>query len=348
MKENNNKTHKVFKVFVKAGVLLFILSLAFYVYYDNYVKKEDNTKKTPTNTSTEPTPINIKDNTPVKTELVGVYKTSDGKNVLKIVSKDDSEAVKKAQDLGINVVADYYGYYNDKLFIIYQDDEIKDTKYIKLGGVEEGNSAQCRDTHSFIINILENSLVNLKYEYKDEDNEYGVLWNVLKLKEHYYFYNGGCMTQKSDVYDENLKKIGEVLISTDSNDNFYVYLNGEVIKYNSEGNVLKKSVSKYKSNHIENDGEGLISPIEKNDNLYFVKTDYSDNNKQYIFVDFMNDIEEPMVDNNNYVLNGFSLDENSNLIKIEFRVNELFCKDCNKDEVVSYTYNLTDKSIIKN
>ena len=153
-------------------LVVIVLALSGYIIYDKVVKKEDKPKENnieekekneeKQQEQKEPTiGFNIND-------LAGkTFKTTNGKKVLKIVSKEDGDALKKAKQYGIldaSYEYAYFGYYNDKFFVIYNDGESNkneaNSKYIVLGGTKEGNYPQCRDTHEFVIKTTGDTLLD--------------------------------------------------------------------------------------------------------------------------------------------------------------------------------------------
>ncbi len=362
-------------------LLILVLALAGYIVYDKVIKKdnpqenteekqqeqkqeenkqeenkqEENKEEQKEEEKQEPKEEKFSlDNLAGKT-----FKTKDGKKTLKIVSLEDKDAIKKAKqynvDLDLKSYAedssykfDYFGYYNNKFFLIYKDgqneDNKIDSKYVVLGGVKEGHYPQCRDTHEFVLRTTDNTLMNIDYEK-------GGTIEIRKIGNSYYFLQGDCALgfRQSSVYNENEKVIGESILAIDSNENFYLVSNGYVKKYDKNAKELKKTSNKYENNKIVNDSETESFPIEKDNNLYFLYQDYEKEDSKYIIVDFMNDKEYVMdIPVNDYIFVGYSLDKTTNTIITKFELNTEMCEKCDSDKTVTYTFDLAIKTLTKN
>lgn len=344
-------------------LLIIILALAGYIVYDKVVKKdnlqETNTEEKEKNeenkekTNQEENKEETKDEKFSLDNLAGkTFKTKDGKKTLEIVSKKDGKAVtesKKYEFIDLNGDFDYFGYYNGVLFTIYKNSEQDSdkSKYVVLGGSEKGNVPQCRDTHEFVINTEDNSLVNLKY---NSPGGGGYHYLISKYGDNYYFSEGECamMFMSVNVYDENINRIGDVILGSEK-DNFYVVNNGYVVKYDKNAKVLKQTTNKYIAGYIYNDTETEYgTPIVTSNNLYFIYHDYEKEDSDYILVDVMNDKEYTLTSSSDYVMNKFAIDKTNSLITIKFDLNTEMCKKCDSDKLVSYTYDVVNKTITKN
>ena len=211
------------------------------------------------------------------------FKSKDGKNTLKIVSLDDSEALKQAKkynvdmedlDADFNIFTfNYFGYYNNTFFLIYYDAEdnfnLEDSKYMVLGGTKEGNFPQNRDTHSFVINKENNTLVDFNKKFGD---------NVVlhQVGNNYYFAVGGCGGGcfSNAIYNEQLKIIGEEYYGNDSNNNIYVLNNEIITKYGPNGEIVKTNSKKYNLQNLS------YTHVIINDTIYFLLLE---NEKVYLF-----------------------------------------------------------------
>lgn len=277
-----NNTNKI--VIILMAIV--IVGLVGYIVYIRFIQRENMEKPIDNNTQengkqNSETEKNDKNNSKQNNnssniKLEGLtFKTSDGKNTLKIVSKNDSEAKSKANNGGLHIddEFDYFGYYNDKIMLIFNDNpdglEVNSNtlKYVVLGG-QNGQYGQCRDSNGFIVNIVDNELVNLSK---------GSVYKVHKVGEKYYFSEGYCALGflPIGVYDENLKKLGYYYLSADSSENIYVLDNNNsyIVKYNKNGNIVKKTSQKYTEDTINRKN------VPYNDTLYIIT--YI-NNKMYL------------------------------------------------------------------
>ncbi len=309
-------------------LVVLVLVLAGYIVYDKVIKKpqEDNI-----------TEKDNKDENPILDNLAGkVYKTTDGKKILKIVSKTDSKALEDAKKLNLNPVeaeVDYLGYYNDVFFYIYRDEIEADSRYFVLGGVKEGSFPQSRDTHSFIIDTKENILLDIDYEA-------GNTILIHRVGNKYYFSQGGtALSFMSDrVLDENLKVIGSDYYGSDDNGNIYVRNNKKITKYNSNGEVVKVNETAYESSDLG------YSKLVMNDTIYLI---ISTDSKVYLLNGLTNEkYELGSVDKINFS----DFDEFPG-IELEKKDNIILINDPNltgeKDKTVIFTFNPSTKELIK-
>lgn len=317
-KTNNNKNA------ILIILLIILLGIAGYFIYTNIIKdnepdkpKDNNQQVTPTPT---PEPTKEASNIDYGKIIEGMtYKTPDGKKTLKIVSKNDEDALKKAQELGIKLNddndeainhRDYFGYYNDVLFLIYENAEevTNNYKYHVLSGQIKGQVAQCNYTHEFVIDMSNNSLVNF------DNMSDGRYYEVHKINDKYYFSEGGCAYGfvSGDVYNEQLKKLGNYFFDNDNNGNIYILDNNYVIKYDNNENIIKKS------NKIE--GEILRGSVTDDKTLYIIV----DINKKLYLQDVINN-EKYLISENDggqyATIDGadgfsFKLENENNLIQI--------------------------------
>jgi flagellar basal body-associated protein FliL len=348
-------------------LLILVLAMAGYIVYDKVIRKdnpeeqieekekqeENKEEKQEQETEKEQEKEEPKEEKFNLDNLAGkTFKTKDGKKKLEILSKKDSKAVneaKKYEFIDLNGDFDYFGYYNGVLFTIYKNSDLNSNnpKYVVLGGREKGNVPQCNETHEFIINTEDNSLVNLKYTPSDGG---GYHYIVSKYGDNYYFSEGGCAMHfmSENVYDEKLNRIGDVILGSEK-DNFYVTNNGYVVKYDKNAKVLKQTTKKYKADNIYNDQETESGmPIVTSNNLYFIYHDNDKEDSDFILVDVMNDKEFVLASSSDYIMNKFSIDKTNSLISISFELNTEMCKKCDGDKLISYTYDVVNKSITKN
>ena len=149
-------------------LLILVLALAGYIVYDKVIKKDNPQENTEEKQQEQKQEENKQEENKEEQKeeekqepkeekfsldnLAGkTFKTKDGKKTLKIVSLEDKDAIKKAKqynvDLDLKSYAedssykfDYFGYYNNKFFLIYKDgqneDNKIDSKYGVLGGVK--------------------------------------------------------------------------------------------------------------------------------------------------------------------------------------------------------------------
>lgn len=356
-------------------LLIIILALAGYIVYDKVIKKDNpeekieekekkEEEKQEQEQETEKEEDNKEENKEQEKEEPKVEKfsvdnlagktfiTKDGKKKLEILSKKDSKAVKESKKyefIAENGDYDYFGYYNGVLFTIFKNSDLNSNnpKYVVLGGREKGNVPQCNETHEFVINTEDNTLVNLKY---DSPSGGGYHYIISKYGDNYYFSEGGCAMSfmSENVYDEKLNRIGDVILGSEK-DNFYATNNGYVVKYDKNAKVLKQTTNKYKFNDIYNDTEleyGI--PILANNNLYFLYRDYDKEDSDDILVDFMNDKEYNLAPSSDYIMNKFAIDKTNSLITIKFELNDEMCKKCDGDKTITYTYDVVNKTITKN
>ena len=361
--KNNNEQVNMFKEpkkgngFIIGLLIIMVIGLAGFIVYDKFIKKEEPPKENNTeekdnneqnNTPTpSPTPVITPSN---NDSLVGkTFKTIDGKKELKIVSKDDIEAKKKAESFGYDADNNsepfmaYFGYYNGKeLFAIYESSEDKSdtSKYLVIGAWKlNGGVGQCRDSHEFVVKVDDNSLVNIDYSV---EHEYGHHYLIQKVGNKYYFSAGSCAMAfiPESVYDENLKNIGEYFIDYDENGNVYVLSEKNIVKYDQNGNIVKKGNQKYDVSEISD------TSIVFNGTLYIIGRL---NDKLYL-IDAMTDEK--------YLLNGVddyfaSPGADSPCIAFyeEAGIIKLFIYDYNQDgtevEKVLYTFNPSTRELTK-
>lgn len=344
-------------------LLIVILALAGYIVYDKVIKKDNPEEKIEEKekkeeqqeeeTKEETKQEEVKEEKFSLDNLAGkTFKTKDGKKKLEIVSKKDSKAVNEAEKyefIDLNGDFDYFGYYNGVLFTIYKNAEFsnnKQSKYVLLGGREKGNVPQCSETHEFVINTEDNTLVNLKY---DSPEGGGYHYIISKYGDNIYFSEGGCAMSfmSENVYDEKLNRIGDVILGSEK-DNFYV-ANGYIVKYDKNAKILKQTTNKYESNKIYNNTEvEYAKPIVTSNNLYFIYEDYKKEDSDFILVDVMNDKEYNLAPSADYIMKKFAIDKTNSLITINFDLNTEMCKKCDGDQLVSYTYDVVNKTITKN
>lgn len=349
MKDNEFKEPKKGNGLIIGLLIVIILGLAGFIVYDKVLKKDEpKGNDTPVQTST-PEPV-VTSTPNYDYNLVGkTYKTSDGKNTLKIVSKNDKEAVSKAKKLSAyesySDEISYLGYYNEKIILLFDDNpdgkkvNNNNSKYVVLGG-QNGQGGQCRDSHGFIINVADNTLVNLSK---------GSVYEVYKVGEKYYFAEGDCAGAflPIGVYDENLKKLGYYYINSDSSENIYVLDEGKsssITKYDKNGSIVKKTSQKY-TNEINSES------VSYGDTLYII----AKLNKQLYLID--------VITEEKYALKGLDsefsgigidgpdiiMDVNNNMIEISKYAPEL---DEKTDEfidkyTVAYTFNPETKELTK-
>ena len=312
---------------------------------NNSKQNEQNSNSNNTNNNNSNSQQN---NSSSNIKLEGLtFKTSDGKNTLKIVSKNDKDAISKAKKIGMyeNYAdeIDYLGYYNGKIMLLFYDNpdgkEINNSnsKYIVLGG-QSGQGGQCRDSDGFIVNILNNTLVNLS-----KGSEY----KVHKVGEKYYFSEGDCALTflPIGVYDENLKRIGYYFLNSDSAENIYVLDNDQIIKYDKSGAVVKKSNQKYTRFDINYQntsyGSTLYIIAKINEQLYLVdvtsEEKYALNGLDEDFAGLTEDKDS------------ISMDVNNDIIEISRYTPEF--DEQNNDWVdkytTVYTFNPSTKTLLK-
>ena len=316
-------------------LVLIILALVGYIVYTQFLNKDDNDKPKDNNVEEQG-----KTNYLSVDNLAGLtFKTKDGKNVLKIVSTTDSKALERAKELKVDDrienFVDYLGYYNDTLFFIFKKGENTDTyensKYIVLGGEEEGQIPQCRDTNNFVINASNNTLVDIQGQ------------NILlhKVGDKYYFTTGSCaMAFNSEkVYDENTKLIGEYFINYDANGNIFV-LNGEYItKYDKNGNIVSNSSQKYNEDDINEESivyKDTLYIIAKIDRKIYLKDAMTDEKYQ---LDGIENYFSPEGWDAEYI----RMKNNNNIIEISHYEYD----DAGEHNIISYTFNPETKELIK-
>ena len=144
-----------------------------------------------------------------------------------------------------------------------------------------------------------------------------------------------------------MKKIGTAYIDKDDNNNFYVSDNGIIVKYDQNGNILKKSTGNYDVNKVViwTEAEYQV-PIVTNDNIYFMYYDNEDPQASYIFIDVMNN-KEYKTDTKDYVIDKFYLNTTNNCIEIKFDLNTEFCTNCDSDKEITYTFDLSTANFTK-
>lgn len=339
-------------------LLILVLALAGYIVYDKVIKNDnpeeqiEEKEKKEEQQEEENKEENKQEETKEETKTIidvkklagHTFKTKDGKKTLKIVSKTDSQAIKDAKKYeGIDVDGDfdYFAYYNGTLFTIYGDADqyIANSKYHVIGGEEKGNGAQCRDSHQFVINLEDGSLVNLRYDRGDN-------YIVHKAGNTYYFSEGDCALAflSHGVYNEDLKKVGVYYFNSDQKDNSYIldkYENGSIVKYDKTGKIVKTSSQKYSGSDINQQNVSYKDTIYVigyiNKVLYLID---GTTEEKYKLEGLDNYFSSPGMDAE--TINGMV---ENDLVKIYYWD---FDDDNNEKKVIVYTFNPTTKELNKN
>lgn len=163
----------------------------------------------------------VSENTTNNTEI-GVFKTSDGKNILKDIQKLSSSN-------------EYYGYkglYNNKKINLAKIDE--NENYISYSGDMDGaDRAQCYTKH-FVINKKNNTIINTTIPSV----------SFIKVKNGYYFKSNGCdiLDYPGDVYTSNGKLLGTYLGNTTDN-NGNIYVGNSIYSTKKEKGILKYDIN---------------------------------------------------------------------------------------------------------
>ncbi len=341
------------KIVIIILVIILVLGVVGYFVYDKVIKKDEKPKESNVEEKDkekeESKPNNTEeskkdDNTTNTNSLDGmIYKTKDGKNVLKIVSKTDEKALNDAKQyefIDVNGDFDYFGYYNDTLFVMYNNGEeeknITGSKYIVLGGREKGNVPQCRDTHEFIIDVIDGTLVNMTYT-KDGAGQH---YLIHRVGDKYYFSEGGCAMSflPNSVYNEQLKKLGDIYYGNDASENIYVLNGGIITKYRSNGEVVKTNSLKYDSNNLS------YNFVITDETIYLV---LNENGKVYLLNGLLDEKYEIGTEKDI----PFSSFEGVDNVILEKKDNNIVIKvpKENSDEIKeTFTFNSNTKEITKN
>ena len=352
VQKNNNS-----KILIMLLVLI-IVCLAGYIVYTKFIQKDENPTPKPNNTQEQDNnQQNTNNNGSENVKLEGLtFKTSDDKQVLEIVSKNDSSVADKAKKYNSEALEsvdyDYYGYYNNDLYVltyVKSDDDIDNSKYIVLGGInlQKEIGGQCVYSHEFIINKDNKTLVNFSYYMKRAEEDggyyYGNYYQIKKVQNKYYFAEGGCALGflPGILYDEKLNKIGDYFINNDNNGNIYVLNDGLIVKYNKDGNIIKKSTQKYELSYINHDS------IVYSDTLYVIA--YI--NEKYYLLDSMNE-DKYQWDNVSDYFASPGADSYPSMFRLEDNIIKLYGmkydNDTNKEkEVLLYTFDPTTKTLAK-
>ena len=212
----------------KQNLLIILLSIvlvlltAVVVYFIFFNKKEESEHL-------DIEKIEEKINNPVET---GVYKTADGKNILKDIKKTNKD---DGNDW-------YTGLYNNQKINLMKVDE--DSNYISYTGELEGNQSQCYNQH-FLIDKKTNVIIKT-----DKPAIHFIKWNT-----KYYFRSNSCepLDYSGDVYSSDWKLLGTYIgDAVDSNGNIYVansiYSTKKekgLLKYDINGKLLSEENSYY-------------------------------------------------------------------------------------------------------
>ena len=191
--------------------IILVLLTAVVVYFIFFNKKEEvkPTDKPPVQEST-----NI-------SKEEGVYKTADGKNILKDIKKTSSD----------NVETWYTGLYNNKKINLKKVDE--DENYLSYSGEFEDNIGQCY-SHHFLIDKKTNTII--------KTDKRGV--SFIKWNNAYYFHSSSCepLDYPGNVYTSDWKLLGTYIGNTvDSNGNIYVA--NSIYSTKKEKGLLKYDIS---------------------------------------------------------------------------------------------------------
>ncbi len=306
-----------------ACLIIIIILLAGALVYFVFLKKEDKTvplSPTENTEKEENKEDNEKDNTN-KEETdnkvdENVYKTANGKHTLNV--KDYSKETIT---------------YDGKKYRAYE--KIQNGKYIVYEADDVGNSSQC-GMYSFIVNSETHTL--LDFDYKKAK------FSVNKIDDKYYFHEtDSCVFGPNSyygIYAEDMKKLGESYFGKDANNNFYVYSDKTIIKYDKNANVIKKVSANYELNNIMI-GEATSDAIITKDNLYFIYKEGGNesSDKYYLLVDTMNEKEYKLAKVADYDVERASIDEAGQNIQLPFTESCPMDNNCSNKQI-AYTFNI--------
>ena len=261
--QNKNSNNALFII-----MAILILGLAGYIVYTKFIQKGDEPKSDNTTPSPVVTPtsnVAAKDidesyGEIYKTTKKEIYKSKDGKNELRIEPQTDDPNY------------DYYAYFNNKKLMASVS---KTGKYLLVEVNEAGESSQCSQK-TYIVNSENNTLVDL---YSNN------LYNIVKINDKCYFIEYICATSYVAVYDENLNKIGTNMLGHDQK--YFYILDGNIVKYDSNGKEVFRSSESYLSNSKEYNFDSL----RQEDNILYILLV---SGKDIYFIDTSNDDLKPI------------------------------------------------------
>ena len=259
---------------------------------NNLNQNEENNNKNENNESNNSSENSEQNtNNSSSTNIVGTtYKSSDGKKTLKILKKDENE---------------YYAEYNEKKLHLYEYKRYN--KYSLFVGDKEGDGSQCGQ-YSFIVNNASKEIIGLNNEE---------LYNIVDVGDRYYFINDKCVDQSDKVYNENLTLIAENYIGKDKKNNFYAIKDNYIVKFDKNGNVLKKGSVK-----LEKNGDILLCSPSINDNNLYSLIELG--SKAYLY-DFENNKKYELENKNSQHICVFQIDD-GDCISMELLDNVLIIK----------------------